>query len=1194
MKLELRNSAKNQKSSVCGDTIFILPEAILTRIRNYALAIFISGVMSAATLHAQQQNAPLVDPSLYSAMRWRSIGPYRAGRVSAVAGIPGDAAVYYMGTPGGGVWKTTDAGRVWRPIFDDQHVASIGAVAIAASNPNIVYVGTGEQTDGNGMYKSTDAGTTWTHIGLSDVHYINSIIVDPRDPNVVIVGALGHPILGVAAPSPWRGIFKSTDGGKNWTKTLYRDDFAGAADTVVDPNNPHVLFTALWKPYNGFRSPPDDSKRPNSWIYKSVDEGNTWKELPSTGFPSDKPLGRIGLALAPGTHGQRVFAITEPGLFRSDEGGQTWRKITTDARVVGNGYFSRVFVDPHNADTVYVMQTSTYRSTDGGEKFTAYKGAPGGDDYHVLWIDPKDSERMILGVDQGATISVDGGKTWSSWYNQPTGQFYHVITDNQFPYYSYAAQQDSGTVAVPDRSDYGEISFRDWFSIGGFEFCFIAPDPTNPNTVYSGGWYGSVVRFDKITGQITHVFVRGTKYRTSQMAPLVFSPQDPTTLYLGTQYVMKTTNDGDSWQAISPDLTIPPGAPATGEKSPVVASGHAALSDENISPHTAKDTDEIDAADRDPDEKEFEPQRPNRPAALTALAPSKVQAGVIWTGSSNGLIQRTQDGSQTWQNVTPVDWPAKSTVVAIEPSHYNADSAYVVIEVSRDKHPYIFRTQDAGKSWRKITAGLEGSWLARIVREDPVRKGLLYAGTENALYVSFDDGDHWQSLQLNFPACDVRDLAVHGHDLVAATYGRAIWILDDLSPLRQAGPDVTSANAYLLRPANAIRVRWDNDQETPLPPETPAGKNPPDGAIFDYYLKSVPSGVITLQILDSQGKSVRRFTSLTPMADSMPKNVPEYWFGPLAALTKNGGHNRFVWDLRYDPPKTLPFSYYGNILDYIEYTLSDHAIPEDTPREQTLGPLAVPGPYEAVIIANGVLMKQPFTITLDPRVHVPQADLVKQLEAGNKIIAGLASSYRTYLAIAPIREAIAARQKSLADLVKQHQPPTNSPEKKQNTRKGITGQAQKTTPAGNASDAATQSPHAKDAAAEPQQNAEANSAAAVPASIPERKDLADALKDLDKKVETIQEGTVTAPGMGPIHRDLARISFMIQSGDAAPSQTAESGLEESCADLNKNIVAWRDLSAQGFGSVNALLAKYNLAPLPVPVSVPVTADACRE
>jgi len=766
-----------------------------------------------------------------------------------------------------------------------------------------------------------------------------------------------------------------------------------------------------------------------------------------------------------------------------------------------------------------------------------------------------------------------------------------VITDNQFPYYSYAPQQDSGTVVIPNRSDYGEITFRDWFSTGGFEFCYIAPDPANPNIIYSGGWYGSVVRFDKTTGQITHVFVRNGKFRTTQMPPLVFSPQDPKTLYLGTQFVLKTTDEGKSWQTLSPDLTVPPSAPPSGEKSPAGASGHTPESGQSISLDLDKKAHEMNAFGADADEKEFELQRPGRRAAIMAMMPSPLQAAVIWAGTSNGLIQLTQDGSATWQSVTPPGLPAGCSIIAIEPSHYDAAAAYVVIQVAKDKHPYIYRTHDAGKSWQKITEGLSDTWLARVVREDPVRKGLLYAGTENALYVSFDDGDHWQSLQLNFPASDVRDLAVHGYDLVAATYGRAIWILDDISPLRQASAEGTSANAFLMRPATAVRVRWDNDQETPLPPETPAGKNPPDGAIFDYYLKSAPDSVITLEIHDAQGKFVRRFTSVAPASDTTPKNVPDYWFGPMPALSKNVGHNRFVWDLRYDSPKTLPFSYYGNILDYIEYTLSDHAIPEDTPREQTLGPMVVPGQYEAVLIANGVLMKQPLTITLDPRVHVPQDDLVKQLDAVNRIDAGLASSYQAYLAIAPIRKAIDGTQKSLEDFMKQHHPP----EKKQNPPgKGITDESAKPAPQPNDSDAATQSPHAKDVAAKPQQNAQAKDAAAAPVPIPEEKDLADALKDLEKKIALIQEGTFMAPGIGPAHRDLARISFMIQSGDAAPSRTAEASLDETCTNLNKNIAAWRDLAAQGFGQVNALLPKYNLAPLPAPASVPAKPDACRE
>jgi len=1051
--------------------------------------------MTLAPSHAQQSPtsstaAGPIDPSLYSAMRWRLIGPYRAGRVSAVAGVPGNPAVYYMGTPGGGVWKTTDGGRVWKPIFDEEHVASIGAIAVAPSNSNIVYVGTGEQTEGNGMYMSTDAGATWTHIGLDDTKYISAVIVDPRDPNIVIVGVLGHPILGTAAAGKARGVYKTADGGKTWTKTLYKDDFAGISDMAVDPSNPRVLYAGMWRPRD-FRAPPEPGKEKEqtAWIYKSTDEGSTWKQLPGTGLPAN-PLERVGLAVAPGDRGRRVFLIAAPGLFRSDDAGETWRKITTDPRITGNEYICHVYVDPRNPDVVYVMQTTTYRSADGGQTFVAYKGAPGGDDYHVMWIDPQNSDRMFLGVDQGGIVSVDGGKSWSSWYNQPTGQFYHVTTDDQFPYIAYAAQQDSGTVAVPARSDYGEITYRDWFSIGGFEFCYIAPDPLNPNIVYSGGWYGSVVKFDKVTGQITHVFVRTAKYHASQMPPLVFSPQDPHTLYLGTQYVMKTLNGGDSWQEISPDLTQRP-AP----------------------------TNEKNAA-----------QRPAfaRPAALTALAPSPVQQGVLWAGTSNGLIQRTLDDGITWQNVTPPDFTQRTAVEILEASRHDVDTAYVAAATRDDSSPWIYRTHDGGQTWQKITDGLERGWVARVVREDPVRKGLLYAGTENAVYVSFDDGDRWQSLQLNFPTTDVRDLAVHGNDLVAATYGRALWVLDDLSPLRQAGPQIAGSNAYLLRPAAAMRVRWDNDQETPLPPETPAGKNPPDGAVFYYYLKSAPANPLTLEIHDSKGALVRRFTSLAPPEDKTPKNVPNYWFGPQSALSKSVGLNRFVWDLRYDPPAALNYSYYGNILDYVEYTLSDHAIPEDTPREQTLGPFVTPGQYEVILIGNDVLMKQPLTVTLDPRVHVSQAGLEQQLDAGRKIVAGLQASTDAFNAATALRTAVDDREKALS----------------------------------------------------------ANASA---------KDAADAVKDLGEKIAAVQEGNFAAPGVGPVNRDLARILFMIQVGDGAPSDSAQAAMEDSCRALDRGLAEWRELNAESLPAVNALLGKYNLQPLPVASAANAAADppACH-
>jgi photosystem II stability/assembly factor-like uncharacterized protein len=1138
--------------------------------RLLAAVLLIAAAATAASLYAQQNSAaasaaanpPVVDPSLYSAMRWRLIGPYRAGRVSAVAGVPGDAATYYMGTPGGGIWKTTSGGTTWKPVFDAQHVASIGDIAIAPSDSNIIIVGTGEQTAGDGVYRSSDAGATWTNIGLKDSRFISTVLVDPRNPAIILVGVLGHPILEIGVPSENRGVYRTTDGGKTWTKSLYKDDMAGVSNMAADPDNPRTLYAALWKPFD-FRTGPPDSHAQDSWIYKSNDEGATWKPVSDDGLPAT-PRGRVGLAVAPNTKGQRIFAIMEPGLFRSDDGGAHWRQISKDPRITGNLYICRVYVDPKNPDMVFVMQTTTYRSTDGGQNFTAYKGAPGGDDYHVMWIDPQNSKRMILGVDQGATISLDAGLTWSSWYNQPTGQFYHVITDNQFPYVSYAPQQDSGTAAVPNRSDFGEISFRDWFSIGGFEFCYIAPDPTNPGIVYSGGWYGSILRWDKITGQIVHVFVRSTKDRMSQMPPLVFSPQDPRTLYLGAQYVLKSTNGGNSWTQISPDLTEPAAAPADQPHAQNTAPTPSANTHSPLNGDAeAVDIEERDAGGKD----DFElAQRPRR-TSLAVLTPSPVSASVVWAGTTNGLVQTTRDASQTWQDVTPAGLPKNSEIEAIEASHYDAGTAYVVLNARQDLQPYIFRTRDAGKSWQKITAGLQADWIARVIREDPVRRGLLFAGTENALYVSFDDGDHWQSLQLNFPACDVRDLAVHGDDLVAATYGRAIWILDDITPLRQAGPEITSANAYLLKPASAVRTRYDNDQETPLPPEEPTAKNPPDGAIIDYYLKSVPSNPLSLEIHDAHGKVVRRFNSLTPAVDSTPKNVPDYWFGPPTQLSKDAGLNRFVWDLRYDPPQALNFGYYGGLLDYVEYTISDHALPADTPREQALGPLAVPGQYEVILIGNGTVMKQPLTITLDPRVHVSQADLEAQLLAAKRIDSGLAASSKAFQSITNLRAAIADRLKTLGVPLEEKPASRFSEQSGAPKEKSSEEKAQEE----------------KAAAANPQSKASA-----------------DALRDLDKKAATILEGTFEAPGVGPVNRDLARTSFFIQSGDAAPSQTAKAVLEESCTQLNKNLSAWRDLDSQAVPATNTIITKSNLAALPTATVMSITSaqhdaapsDAC--
>ena len=1143
------------------------------------LVLIAAGPSSAFAQQNGPSSAPIIDPNVYSAMRWRLIGPYRAGRVSAVAGIPGDPTTYYMGLPGGGVWKTTDAGRVWNPIFDAQDVASIGDLAVAPSNPNIVIVGTGEQTSGDGVYRSTDAGATWTNIGLQDSRYISTVIIDPKDPNIIVVGVLGHPILGVLGPSENRGVYKTTDGGKSWKKTLYRDNLAGVSNMAADPDNPKILYAGMWKPFD-FRQGPPEKPEQDSWIYKSTDQGSTWKPVSETGLPTD-PRGRQGLAVAPGTKGQRVFAIMDEGLFRSDDGGVSWRQITKDPRIDGNLYICRVYVDPNHADTVYVMQTTAYRSTDGGVTFTAFKGAPGGDDYHVLWIDPQNSRRLFLGVDQGATISVDNGASWSTWFNQPTGQFYHVITDNQFPYISYAPQQDSGTVAVPNRSDYGIITYRDWFSAGGFEFCYMAPDPLNPNIVYSGGWYGSVVRFDRTTGQITHVFVRNAKYHVSQMPPLVFSPQDPHTLYLGTQFVMKTVDNGLTWTEISPDLTVTPGSEnkssglaATREST----AGHVPLN-ETVSREVESEAMHELEEDRESGGKDdFELAQRVPPGALTVLSPSPASASILWAGSTNGLVQATFDGAKTWTNVTPSTIPKNSQIIAIEPSRYDPNEAIIVYEARLDSHPYIARTRDAGKSWQLITTGLQDGWVARILREDPVRKGLLYAGTENALYVSFDDGDHWQSLQLNFPVSDVRDLVVHGDDIVAATYGRGIYILDDISPLRQAATEIAASPAYLLKPAPAMRIRYDNDQETPLTPETPAAKNPPDGAVFYYYLKSPPSAEITLEIHDAQGKVVRHFDSTVPKPDTTPKNVPDYWFAPLAGMPKATGLNRFVWDLRYPPPDALNFSYYGQMLDYVEYTLSDHALPYDTPREQTLGPLAVPGQYEAILIANGTLMKQPFTINLDPRVHVSQSDLETQLIAGKRVGAGLASSAKVFADITNLRNSIADRLKTLGPVPGEKAAAENEKDKDQDAQASKLAGAATAAPSSQLPSPTVQPP---------------------PASNP-AKNSADALEALDKKAEQILQGTSAAPGVAPINRDLARVQFFIQSGDAAPSPTAKATLDESCDQLNKNIAAWRDLDSQAVPATTNIIAKSSLAALPTAtvmsiMAMPhdtVSADAC--
>lgn len=922
-----------------------------------------------SVLPAQQPDA-----KQFSALQWRLIGPFRAGRVTSVAGVPGDPTTFYFGTPGGGVWKTTDGGRVWRPIFDKERVASIGAVAVAPSDPRIVFVGTGEQTRGHGIYRSSDSGVTWENIGLTDVPDIQAIIVDPRNPNVLIVGSnsVGVGLLWRPYPASAltanRGIFKTTDGGKSWKKAFSVDDALGVVDMCSDPTDPRTQYAVFYHP-----AVLATKTAATSEIFRSTDEGSTWTPVQSKGLP-EKERGRLGIAVAPHSAGRRLYAVLDQGFFRSDDRGATWQRSTTDPRVIGSEYFSRIFVDPNHPDTVFVAETSMYRSTDGGKTFDAFAGAPGGDDFHVMWIDPRDSSRMILGVDQGAIISVDSGKTWSSWYNQPTGQFYHVATDNYFPYRVYAPQQDSGTAAVLSRSDNGEILLQDWISVGGFEYAYIAPDPANSNIVYSGGWYGSVVRLDRTTGQVATIFEHGKKYRDAQMPPLVFSPQDSSVLYLGMQCILKTTDGGAHWQEISPDLTG----------------------------FVEKDN---------PERKPGEPPLP----AISAIAPSTLQFAEIWAGTSNRLVYLTRDSGASWQNVTPSGLAEPAEILYVEPSHHDTATAYLTVGSPRHSTPpFVMRTHDYGKSWQSIVYGFPRNEMVRVVREDPRRKGLLYAGTDSGIFISWDDGDNWQPFSLNLPAASVTDLQVHRDDLIISTFGRGLWILDNVSPLLEMNANVTAEDAYLFRPANTLRVRWDNYQDTPFPPETPAGQNPPDGAIIDYFLKTPVTGDLALTIYDQKGQEVIRFSS-NPKVPELPlPNIPAFWLAPPPALTGNAGLNRFVWDLRYPAPAVLPYSYSGELIDYTEYTLIDHAIPGQTPRVQPQGPFVAPGLYTAELRSGGKTLRQNFTVSADHRARVAEGALIEQRDLALEITRGLKSSYDSFMQLTALHKAFTERKKSLA------------------------------------------------------------------------------------------------------------------------------------------------------------------------------------
>jgi len=964
-------------------------------------------------LFALPSPAQSVSPQMYSDMHWRLIGPFRAGRVVAVSGVPGDETTFYFGSVDGGVWKTTNAGTTWKPVFDKEPVGSIGALAVAPSSPKVIYVGTGESdirsdlASGNGVYKSTDGGDTWQNIGLKETRQISKIVVDSTNPDIVYVGALGH----AYGPNDERGVYKSTDGGLTWKRTLDKGPEAGVADLAIATRKPSLLFASVWNAHR----PPWSTYAPlaghGSGLYRSQDSGETWQECSGHGLP-EGTWGRSGVAVS--SDGQRIYAVIEAkqsGLYVSDDGGDNWRLANADSRLTSRAwYFSRITVDPSDANVIYVPNVALMGSDDGGKTVRVVRGAPGGDDYHELWVDPKNSSRLILGVDQGTTISLDRGKTWTTWYNQPTAQMYHVTTDDQFPYIVYGAQQDSGSAAVYSRTNHGQITPRDWFPAGGSESGYLAVDPKDPNIIYASGSYGEVDRWDRrrslsqnITPWPVPVFgtdIADRKYRDPWTPPLVFSPVDKTSLYIGTQYVLKTTDGGLHWAEISPDLTggkPKESASATQNGSGAAASGRNSLGD-------------VDDPNRPTPQNAIE----RGYGTLATVAPSYVDKDVLWAGSDTGIVSLTRDGGKTWANVTPAGMQPWSRVSLIDPSHFDAAVAYAAVERHRmdDQSPYLYRTRDYGKTWESITTGVAAPNFVNAVREDPKLKGLLYAGTEFGVYVSFDDGGHWQSLQLNLPVSSIRDLVIHGDDLVVATHGRSFWILDDITPLRQAAVRAKATGPFLYEPETTIRIDSDGFPGTPLPPEEPTAENPPDGAILDYYLPAT-AGEIELRIFDSQHKLVRHVVSESSKEEAAKETkhaslpIAERWFPEPQHLDTSAGMHRFVWNLTWGTSGVVE---------------SDE--PDDGEGDIPRGPRVAPGKYTLELSVDGkVSAPETLVVVSDPRSPASQAELEKQFDVSYKIFADSLESRR---ALAEIGSVLGQLSKTLsgktdagADLKKQ-------------------------------------------------------------------------------------------------------------------------------------------------------------------------------
>jgi photosystem II stability/assembly factor-like uncharacterized protein len=919
-------------------------------------------------LVAGSATAQHASPGVFADLSWRMVGPMRGGRTRAVAGVPSQPSVFYIGAVNGGVWKTDDAGRSWRPIFDAQPTQSIGAIAVAPSDPNIIYVASGEGllrpdlSVGNGIYRSRDAGRTWSHLGLSEGQQIAELAIDPRDPSRLFAAVLGHPY----GPNSERGIYRSRDAGASWERVLYKDADTGASAVAIDPLHPEVVYAGLWQARLGPWEDKNEFNGTGGGLFKSTDGGSSWRRL-SGGLPAT--LAQVNIAIAPSTP-QRLYlsvGTSEPGdysssaglgVFRSDDSGESWTRITTDPRPalrIGGGDLAVLRVDPTNADVLYSASIVTMKSADGGRSWRPLRGAPGGDDYQNLWISPSDPRIIALVSDQGAVITLNGGETWSSWFNQATAQLYHVSVTPTFPYRVCAGQQESGSVCIASRGNDGSVTDRDWHPVGAIEYGYVAPDPLDPDVIYGAG-RSEVSKFHVSTGQIQNVTpipLRGPEVWVHRTQPLMFSPLDAHTLYYAANRLYRTSDGGVSWEAISPVLAREAGAvpPSVGTLHPPGA----------------------------------EAQR----GVIYALGLSPLDKGRLWAGTDDGFVWLSSDAGANWSNVTPPDLTPWSKVTQLEASHFDADTAYVSVSRMRidDLHPYLYRTLDRGRSWQSIAAGLPPDAPVNSVREDPLRRGLLFAATESAVWVSFDAGDHWDSLQLNLPHTSMRDLWIHEDDLILATHGRSIWILDDIARLREL-PASPTREAMLFRPAAAYRVHRSTWSDTPIPPDEPLAQNPPAGAILEYFLPHDARAPLVLEVLDAGGTVVRRYRSdeaPQPGTEELARElIPPYWLKPPQVLPATAGVHRWVWDLHYPAPVSATRG----------YPIS--AVPHATPR-QPEGPLAIPGNYRVRLTFEGRRIEAPLNLKPDPRVPASPEALTRQLQLASRLAQLLTQTSQTLL-----------------------------------------------------------------------------------------------------------------------------------------------------------------------------------------------------